>query len=112
MTGNTSPITNLDKRIAALQALEVDQKDGLRNTANSIGASFAPLNMIKMAIGSKSRPGVSGTVLAESVVFAGTAIAEKYFGKEKFHKIQKITAPFVRIALSKLIRIKRTATAN
>ncbi len=113
MTGQIKNISDLDKRLAELEQIEAEQKEGLRNCGKSIGASFAPFNMFKMAIkGVRTSPPISGAVLAETAVIAGTAIAEKVFGKEKFDKIQKITAPFVRIALGNLIKTKKQEPVN
>ncbi len=108
MTSQISNISDLDRRLAELEQIETEQKDGLRKCGKSIGASFAPFNMIKMAMkGVRASPQISGNALAETAVFAGSAIAEQVFGKDKFEKIRKITAPFVRIALDNFIKTKK-----
>ena len=115
MAGQITNIITLDKRLAELDQIEAEQKEDLRNSAKSISASLEPFNMFKMAVKAvrtKPSPEISGTILAETAVFAGTAIAEKVFGKEKFDKIQKITVPFVRMALGNFIKTRDKEPVN
>lgn len=102
----TTGITNileLESRLAMLEQKALEEKRDLKTTSEKIAKSLTPGSLLKMAVqrGSRGKLPVN-SIVEDSILLAGDALGNRFFGHEKFTKIKSIGMPFLHIVRQKL----------